>query len=310
MSTSIGVLLPSRELAIYPPRNGDPRRLVDMAVRVEESGFDSAWIGDSLLAKPRAEPLTVLAAAAVATHRIDLGTAVLLAAMRRSEQLAQQVATVDALAGGRFVLGVGSGPSGPAAEADFVYAAADFTGRGRTTVDVVARARQLWRGEGLAEGAERLQPLTCSPTGPRVWLGGAGPLSRRRAGHLFDGWFPLATDAATYASGVQDVRTAAAQAGRAATDVTAAAYLTINIGTPETAERELAEHIESYYGAPLSTMGAHMGLHAGTDRDVATWLQGFLDAGCQHLCLRLASPDFDSQLDRLSTLLPTLKGRS
>jgi alkanesulfonate monooxygenase SsuD/methylene tetrahydromethanopterin reductase-like flavin-dependent oxidoreductase (luciferase family) len=91
MSPSIGVLLPSRELAMYPPRDGDPRRLVAMAMRVEESGFDSAWLGDSLLAKPRAEPLTVLAAAAVATRRIELGTAVLLAAMRRSEQLAQHV---------------------------------------------------------------------------------------------------------------------------------------------------------------------------------------------------------------------------
>jgi alkanesulfonate monooxygenase SsuD/methylene tetrahydromethanopterin reductase-like flavin-dependent oxidoreductase (luciferase family) len=205
---------------------------------------------------------------------------------------------------------VGAGPSGPAAEADFAYAAADFARRGRATVDVVSRARQLWRGEGLAEGAERLQPLTCSPNGPRVWLGGAGPLSRRRAGHLFDGWFPLATDPVTYASGVQDVRTAAAQAGRAATDITAAAYLTTNIGTPATARRELAEHIESYYGVPVATMGARMGLCAGTDQGVAAWLRGFLDAGCQHLCLRLASPDFDGQLDRLTTLLPTLKGWS
>jgi alkanesulfonate monooxygenase SsuD/methylene tetrahydromethanopterin reductase-like flavin-dependent oxidoreductase (luciferase family) len=310
MSTSIGVLLPSRELTMYPPGDGHPRRLVDMAVRAEDLGFDSAWVGDSLLAKPRAEPLTILAAAAVATRSIELGTAVLLAAMRRPEQLAQQVATVDALAGGRFVLGVGSGPSGRAAEVDFAFAASDFSKRGQTTVDVVQRARQLWRGDGLAEGAERLQPLTASPGGPRVWMGGSGPLARRRAGRLFDGWFPLATDAATYGSGIHDVRAAAAEAGRATGDLAAAVYLTINIGAPDTAQRELAEHIELYYGKPLAAVSAHMGMRAGTDEADATWLQGFLDAGCQHMCLRLASADFDTQLDRLRTLLPTLKGKA
>ena len=215
MSTSIGVLLPSREMAMYPPGDGDPRRLVDAAVRVEELGFDSAWVGDSLLAKPRAEPLLVLAAAAVATRRIVLGTAVLLAAMRRSEQLAQQAATVDALAGGRFVLGVGSGPSGPAAEADFAFAAADFGTRGKTTVAAaVQRARQLWKGEGVLDGAERLQPVTVSRGGPRVWMGGVGPLARRRAGERFDGWLPLATDSVSYGSGLRDVRAVAAAAGR------------------------------------------------------------------------------------------------
>ncbi len=58
---------------MYPPHDGDPRRLVDLAVRVEQAGLDAAWIGDSLLAKPRAEPLSVLAAVAVATERIDIG---------------------------------------------------------------------------------------------------------------------------------------------------------------------------------------------------------------------------------------------
>jgi alkanesulfonate monooxygenase SsuD/methylene tetrahydromethanopterin reductase-like flavin-dependent oxidoreductase (luciferase family) len=295
-------------MAIYPPADGDPRRLVDVAVQVEELGFDSAWVGDSLLAKPRAEPLSILAATAVATSRIELGTAVLLAAMRRAEQLAQQAATVDALAGGRLVLGVGYGPSGPAAEADFAFAASDFIDRVRTTVNVVERARQLWRGEGLPTGTERLQPLAVSRGGPRVWMGGAGPLSRHRAGALYDGWFPLATDAVTYGSALRDVRAAATEAGRTDRDVTAAVYLTINIGTPEASQRELAEYIELYYGQPLETMSAHMGVRAGADEDVAVWLQGFLDAGCQHMCLRLASPDFDTQLDRLSMLLPTLRG--
>jgi alkanesulfonate monooxygenase SsuD/methylene tetrahydromethanopterin reductase-like flavin-dependent oxidoreductase (luciferase family) len=264
-------------------------------------------VGDSLLAKPRAEPLSVLAAAAVATRRIELGTAVLLAAMRRPEQLAQQAATVDALAGGRLVLGVGSGPSGPAAEADFAFAGSEFGTRGSTTVDVVHRARQLWRGQGVPDGAERLQPIPVSDNGPRVWMGGGGPRSRQRAGQLFDGWLPLATDAVTYRSGLEEVRAAAAAAGRAPASVAAAVYLTINIGSPDSAQRELAEHIRLYYGLPLEVARRQMGLCAGDDEAVAAWLHGFVDAGARHFCLRLASPDFDTQLDRLAALLPTLK---
>jgi alkanesulfonate monooxygenase SsuD/methylene tetrahydromethanopterin reductase-like flavin-dependent oxidoreductase (luciferase family) len=306
-SPSIGVLLPSRELTMFPPHDGDPRRLVDMAVRAEQSGFDSVWIGDSLLSKPRAEPLSVLAAVAVATSRVDLGTAVLLAAMRRAEQLAQQVATVDALANGRLILGVGAGPSGTAAEADYAYAGGKYSERGKATVDTVRRARELWRGDGLADDAERLQPLTVSPGGPRVWLGGAGPRSRQRAGELFDGWLPLTTDAETFQSGVHDVRQAQAAAGRAVDEVTPAAYLTINIGSRTESRRQLADHIQRYYGRPLEAMSAHMGTCAGSDDDVAEWLQGFLDAGARHMCLRLASPDFDAQLERLSSLLPSLK---
>ena len=89
-SVTFGLLLPSREFGMYPPHDGDPRRLVDLAVRAEQAGFDAAWIGDSLLAKPRAEPLSVLAAAALVTERIDLGTAVVLAALRTAGVLAMR----------------------------------------------------------------------------------------------------------------------------------------------------------------------------------------------------------------------------
>jgi alkanesulfonate monooxygenase SsuD/methylene tetrahydromethanopterin reductase-like flavin-dependent oxidoreductase (luciferase family) len=65
-----------------------------------------------------------------------------------------------------------------------------------------------------------------------MWMGGSGPMTRQRAGASFDGWMPLATDALTYAEGVREVRVAARRARRPETDVTAAAYLTINIGSP------------------------------------------------------------------------------
>jgi alkanesulfonate monooxygenase SsuD/methylene tetrahydromethanopterin reductase-like flavin-dependent oxidoreductase (luciferase family) len=111
--TKIGLLLPTREAVIYGDESGDPRPLVDLAIRAEDLGFDSVWAGDSLLARPRAEPLTLLAGVATQTSDIELGTAVLLPSLRNPEQLAQATATLDALSGGRFILGVGAGPGTP-----------------------------------------------------------------------------------------------------------------------------------------------------------------------------------------------------
>ena len=75
--TKVGILLPTREAVFYGDRRGDPRPLVELAVRAEELGFDSVWAGDSLLARPRAEPLTLLAGVATQTTTVSIGTAVL-----------------------------------------------------------------------------------------------------------------------------------------------------------------------------------------------------------------------------------------
>ena len=81
--------------------------LLDLAERAEQLGFDSVWAGDSLLARPRHEPLTLLAAVAGRLRKVAIGTAVLLPALRNPVLLAHQVATLDQVAEGRLILGVG-----------------------------------------------------------------------------------------------------------------------------------------------------------------------------------------------------------
>src|SRR5712691_10379401 len=81
------------------------REVAGYARRVESLGFDGLWITEGARSR---EPLTVLAAAAAVTD-LDLGTAVLLAPFRDPTLLARQVATLDALSGGKVLLGVGVG---------------------------------------------------------------------------------------------------------------------------------------------------------------------------------------------------------
>jgi Luciferase-like monooxygenase len=110
MGVRLGYLLPTREQVMAG--HFEARSLLDLASRAAVLGFHAIWVGDSLLARPRHDPLTLLAAVAARLPTVQLGTAVLLPALRNPVLLAQQVATIDQIAEGRLILGV-SGPNLP-----------------------------------------------------------------------------------------------------------------------------------------------------------------------------------------------------
>ena len=93
MAPSIGYLLPTREAIMQGRPETAP--LLALAERAESLGYDSVWVGDSLLARPRHDPLTLLAAVAARTRKPMIGTAVFLPALRNPVVLAHQLATLD-----------------------------------------------------------------------------------------------------------------------------------------------------------------------------------------------------------------------
>src|SRR2546423_11344531 len=105
MPVEFGLLLPTRESVMSGRPETAP--MLEMAERGERAGFDAVWIGDSLVARPRHEPLTLLAAVAARTRRGKLGTAVLLPALRNPVVLAPVVGTLDRVAARRVIPGVG-----------------------------------------------------------------------------------------------------------------------------------------------------------------------------------------------------------
>ena len=108
-NVKLGVLLPTRGMLLGDGPPADAERVIELACRAEAAGLDSVWVGDSLTAKPRLEPLVTLAAVAARTERVRLGTAVLLAALRHPVLLAQTMATVDLISQGRLVIAAGVG---------------------------------------------------------------------------------------------------------------------------------------------------------------------------------------------------------
>ena len=109
LAPRLGIVLPTRAILLEGHSNKDLSLIFTLAQKAEKSGLNSVWVGDSLIAKPRLEPLSTLAALAMETDRVKLGTSVLLAPLRHPVQLAQTAATVDFLSNGRLILGMGVG---------------------------------------------------------------------------------------------------------------------------------------------------------------------------------------------------------
>src|SRR5437879_3783155 len=121
-----------------------------LARHADRAGYDAVWVGDSIVAKPRLEPLTTLAYLAGITERVRLGTAVLLPALRHPVVLAHQIGNVDQISRGRLVLGLGAGWSLPSAEREWAACGADHKRRvPRAAEQVTAEFLGTYYGGGV-----------------------------------------------------------------------------------------------------------------------------------------------------------------
>jgi alkanesulfonate monooxygenase SsuD/methylene tetrahydromethanopterin reductase-like flavin-dependent oxidoreductase (luciferase family) len=298
-SPATGLLLPSREALLWG--NSDLAFVIEAARRAEKAGYDSVWAGDSLLARPRGEPLTLLAGVAGATSRVTLGTAVLLPLLRHPLSLAHVVATVDRISAGRLILGVGPGAELPGTHAELAALGVPSDRRVSTMLSAVERCRRLWRNE---EPGLELQPRPFQPNGPPIWLGGSGPRMLRLAGETFDGWLPFSPTPADYASGLRAVREAAERAGRDPDSVATGAYLTVAVAdNPARAAGDLDAYMRTYYGVPAEVMTRAQACHAGTLESAAEWFAAYRGAGARHLVVRLARPDLSDYHQTVGQLL-------
>jgi alkanesulfonate monooxygenase SsuD/methylene tetrahydromethanopterin reductase-like flavin-dependent oxidoreductase (luciferase family) len=303
-SAKVGLLLPSREALLWA--DSDLSMVVDVARRAEQAGYDSVWAGDSLLARPRGEPLTLLAAVAGATDHVVLGTAVLLPLLRHPLSLAHALATLDRVAKGRLVVAVGPGAELPGTHTELTAVGVASDSRVTAMLSALERCKRLWSND---EPGIQLQPTPFQPGGPPVWLGGGGPRMLRLAGATFDGWLPLSPTADAYAAGLRAVREAAVQAGRDPDSIALGVYLTLAVAdAPREAAVELDEYTKAYYGQPAEVMARQMACHAGTLESAAEWFAAYRAAGARHLVVRLARPGLKEYNETVRQLLGAARG--
>jgi probable F420-dependent oxidoreductase len=313
MAVEFGVLIPTREAIMSGRPETAP--LLAMAERAEAAGFDAVWIGDSITARPRHEPLTLLAAVAARTRRVRLGTGVLLPALRHPVVLAHVVGTLDRVAEGRVVLGVGIAADTPSIRREFAAAGVPWDRRVGRFLETLEICRALWTRDHVSFAGKHfgLQDVTVEPRphrpgGPPIWIGGSGPTALREAAR-FDAWFPTGPSVEFFAEQFPRVQAAARAAGRAPDAVIGAAYVTLALDpSPAAAEQRLDQFLETYYAAPAAAMRARQATYAGPVEGCVAWLQRWIDAGAGHLVLRFAGGDQLAQVDEVAqALLPRLR---
>lgn len=267
------------------PSLGDDANLEGMVAAVELAeahGFTDVWATDHILVDHSAEEdygriyeaVTTLAWAAGRSREIRLGASVIVAPMRNAVVIAKELATIDALSGGRLIAGFGVGWS-PAEFAN-VAVADRFGDRGAYTEETVNLCRHLWSGstEPFHGRFHRFDDFVFGPLPTQggnvpIWLGGRDERALRRVGRLADGYHASATSPATLEGRIPVIRAAAESAGRPMPRLSGRARV------------ELDGDAQSFYT-----------MHGGA-ADVAGEIRAFAALGVDHLALAFPPRDAD-----------------
>ena len=187
--------MPRLKIGFIPIEGGHYyNEALEEVVRAEELGFDSAWMEEhhSVADHYWPSPLPVLAGFATRTSRLMLGTDILVAAFYHPVRLAEDVALLDVMSGGRMTLGIAIGYKPD----EFALYGVELKKRGARFEEQLAIAKALWTEDHVNfEGryytvTGRLEPKPVTKPHPPVWIGGWGDLTLRRAATLADNWIP------------------------------------------------------------------------------------------------------------------------
>lgn len=295
----------------------DPSEALDMAVRAETSGFDSFWTTDFALG-PSLDPLPLLAAASQRTNRILLGTAVMVLPYRHPLLLAKAVATVDSLAGGRLILGLGVGSN----KREFDALGIDIHERGKMADEKLMLLRRLLSGEKVSHSGpyHRLEAVQVGPetpqrphppiwTGP-LWKNGLVESTIIRTGRMADGFVPTLVPASRYRAVREKVRAYATAAGRDPDAIEFGTVLWFCLDDdPERAWQTLEAESNRRRSHTKAVRGeANV---SGRAEDCAEGIQEYVDAGVTHFVMNagVTPGRMMEQYERFARqVLPLVKG--
>ncbi|TDC41337.1 LLM class flavin-dependent oxidoreductase [Actinomadura sp. KC345] len=279
----------------------DPRRpaVTDAARAIEELGFESLWVSDLIIGDgtPTLEAALVLAAAAAATERIDLGFSVLTVPLRPAAWIATQIATLQALSGDRLLLGVGSGgfPDSP------FWQALEVPSRERgPRTDATLRALpRLLAGEPT-DLVPDAPPLTLGPSTPMppVLVGGNSPVAMRRAVE-FGGWFPSLISPDDLRPAVTRLRELADERGMPAPSVTVGGHLIVGADESARSAREsfVRNLVEAHGMSP--EVAANVPMTAASPAELADVFAAYEAAGADRIVTGPDNGDYRAGLQMM-----------
>jgi probable F420-dependent oxidoreductase len=257
------------------------------AVRAEALGYDSVWVSDHVVV-PTAnvvnfgetvfDPLITLGVVAGATSRVRLGTTVLIVPYRNAVVTAKMVSSLDALSGGRVVLGIGAGW----VAAESAMLGVPFPERGSMTDEHLRAMQALWteptpsfagrytRFDGLV-----FEPKPAQKPHPPIWVGGHSRAALRRAVEFGAAWHPINRSPDELRAGVAAIRALSQARGRAI--------------PPALTLRNDVRLQKPGQGAPTSTHGGRV--IAGEPAVLIEQIGELAECGVEHLVLEFLAPD-------------------
>ncbi len=170
------------------------REALEEVSRAEELGFDSVWMEEHHAVTDHywPSPLVVLAGFATRTSRLRLGTDILVAPFHHPVRLAEDVAMLDVISGGRVTIGIAIGYKPD----EFALYGVEMERRGARFEEQLTIMRRLWTDDAVAFRGRfytvngRLEPRPVQRPHPPLWVGGWGELTLKRAATLGDNWIP------------------------------------------------------------------------------------------------------------------------
>jgi len=198
----VAVELPT--MRVDPPEEWvSGEAVADVARAAEDAGFAACFVTDHPAGDATwldtgghhaLDPLVALSFAAAATTRLRLLTHVFILPYRNPFLTAKGVLTLDALSGGRFILGTAAGYLRP----EFGALGVDFDERNELMDEALDVIRLAWSGDDIAyEGRHfkargvRMRPLPVARPHPPIWIGGNSHTAIRRAVDRAQGWAPF-----------------------------------------------------------------------------------------------------------------------
>jgi probable F420-dependent oxidoreductase len=255
----------------------DPGRYAALAQAAEELGYGSIWAGDHISYRnPLLDVVVALSTFAAVTERITLGAGIVLLPLRHPSVVAKEFASLDYIAGGRVILGVGVGGEG---EKDFEAVGVDARERGARTNEAMRALRELFgpppasfSGRFFSFDGIRIAPGPTREGGPPLWVGGRSEAAIRRAATLGDGWIPIFVSPARFARG----------RGELPPHVTPAVTVPAHVGR----KQRLREHLCRRYSG-ISEHVVDRYCVAGTPDECAARIREYIDAGARHIVFNL-----------------------
>jgi probable F420-dependent oxidoreductase len=182
---------------------GTAEAIVEIATATERAGFDACFVTEHPFPSDEwlsggghhaLDPFVSLAVAAGATKKLLLHTNILVLAYRNPFLTAKAVASLDAVSGGRVIVGAGAGYL----ESEFAALGADFAHRNDRSDEALVAMKAAWRGEsvtmsqpGFEAAGNTMLPAPIQKPHPPIWIGGNSPRAIRRSVDFAQGWSPF-----------------------------------------------------------------------------------------------------------------------